>query len=101
VRIFRDLAQQFYVAGIFRLIDGGGKLVIRLQFVRLIGKTVGMIQLHQLLPKLRQLRFLFDGQFFLFVRRRRQFFVIRVQLRLGLREILLSLFHFVGIVADE
>ena len=51
--------------------------------------------------RLRQLRFLFGGQFFLFVRRRRQFLVIFVQPRLGLREILLGLFHLVGVVADE
>jgi len=101
VRVFRDFAQRFDVAVVFRLIDGAGQLVIRLQLVRLVGKTVGMIQLHQLLPKLRQLRFLLGGQFFLFVRRRRQFLVILVQPRLGLREIFLGLFHLVGVVADE
>ncbi len=86
VRVFRDGTQCLDVAIVFRLIDGGGQLVIRLQLVRLVGKTVGMIQLHQLLPKLRQLCFLLGGQIFLLVRRRRQFFVILVRLSFGLLE---------------
>ena len=40
VRVFRDFAQQFDVAGVLRLIDGGGQLVIRLQLVRLSSKIV-------------------------------------------------------------
>jgi len=40
----RDFSQRFDVAGVLRLIDGGGQLVIRLQFVRLVGEAVGMIQ---------------------------------------------------------
>jgi hypothetical protein len=101
VRVFRDGAQRLDVAVVLRLIDGGGQLVIRLQLVRLVGEAVRMIQLDQLLPELRQLRFLLGGQWRLLVRRRRQFFVILVQSRLGLLEIFLGLFHFVGVVADE
>ena len=78
----------------FALIDGGGQLMIRLQLVRLVGETVGMIQLHQLLPKPRQLGFLLGGQLLLLVRRRRQFLVILVRLRFGLLVILLGLFRF-------
>ena len=62
LRVFRDFAQRLDVAVVLRLIDGGGQLVIRLQFVRLMGKTVGMIQLHQFFPEPRQLRFLLGGQ---------------------------------------
>ncbi len=92
VRVFRDFAQRLDVAVVLRVIDGGGQLLIRLQLVRFVGEAVTMIQLHQLFPELRQLGFLLGGQLLLFVRRRRQFFVIPVRLRFSLLEILLRLF---------
>src|ERR1019366_10303211 len=101
VRVFRNFAQQFDVAFVFRLIDGGGQLVIRLQLVRLVGETIGMIQLHQLLPKLRQLRFLLGGQLLFLVRRRRQFFVVLVRLRLGALVIFRGLHPFLPAAARE
>lgn len=51
------LIKNITIAGVPRQIDGGGQLGKRLQLVRFVGKTVGMIQFHQHLPKLRQLRF--------------------------------------------
>ncbi len=52
LRVIRDFAQR---------LDGGGQLVIRLQLVRLVRETVGMIQLHPLPPQPRQFRFLLGG----------------------------------------
>ena len=54
MRVFRDFAQRLDVAGVFRLIDGGSRLVIRLQLVRLVGEAVGMIELDQILSHPRQ-----------------------------------------------
>ncbi len=51
VRVVGDLAQCGEVARVPRMIDRAGQLFIRFELLRVIGETVGMIELHELAPE--------------------------------------------------
>ena len=83
IRVMGNFAQANHVAVFPCLIDGAGELVVSLQFVGLVRKTIRMVKANELFPERFEFRLVVAAQGYATGRGRLGLLIVSVGLRLG------------------